>query len=115
MKRGPDSPENECRISCQSLGKCRSWKRGSSSCVLRYCEGVRIWKSCNFDSNNLRGELEDEGELAVFDMEGVLAAEIRGGDKAGRGIGRVLGISLRREKEQVVDHSRQVRGDEFLP
>ena len=32
-------------------------------CVRRYCEIVRIWKSSSFVSENVRGELEDVGEL----------------------------------------------------
>ena len=76
---------------------------------------VRIWKSCSFDSQDLRGELEDVGALAVFYREGVLAAERHGRDGAGKGIGRVHGILLRREREQGVDHSRPDGGDQFLP
>ena len=66
-------------------------------------ERLRIWKSFSFDSKDLRGELEDVGDLTVFYREGVLAAERRGRDGAGRGIGRVHGILLRREREQGVD------------
>ena len=55
------------------------------------------------------------GELVVFYREGVLSAEGHGGDGTGRRIGRVHGILLRREREQGVDHSRQVCGDQFLP
>ena len=99
----------------QSLGRCRTWERGSISCVRRYCERLRIWKSCSFDSKDLRGELEDVGELAIFYRERVLAKEGHGGDGADKGIGRVHGILLRREGEQGVDHSRQVGGDQFLP
>ena len=83
----------------ESLGRCRSWEQGSSLCARRYCEWVRIWKSCSFDSKDLRGELEDVGELADFYRERVLAAEIHGKDGAGEGIGRVHGILLHRERE----------------
>ena len=44
----------------------------------------------------------------------MLAAERHRGDVVGKGIGRVHGILLRREREQGVDHGRQVGADQFL-
>ena len=97
----------------ESLGRCGSSERRRISCVRRHCESVRIWKSFSFDLKDLRGKLEDVGELMVFYREGVLAAEIHQEDGAGRGIGRVHGILLRRDGEQRGDHSKQVGGDQF--
>jgi len=47
---------------------------------------------------NLRGELEDVGELAIVGREGVLATEIHGGNGVSGGVGRVHGVLLRRKK-----------------
>ena len=60
---------------------------------------MRICKSCSFDSKDLRGELENVGELAVFYRKGVLAAEKHREYEAGEGIGRVRGILLGRERD----------------
>ena len=50
-----------------------------------------------------------------FFVKRVPAAERHGGDGAGRIIGRVHAVLLRREKAQGVGHITQVGGDQFLP